>query len=319
MVNVSSRVFFLIGCGRSGTTSLSRILGTATNAVCLVEPSPNLNRECRDMIEGRLSNPRIVVELIRSRIDQTHAKGLIHGEKQLTLAPFIPTLHNAFECKFVLIHRDGREVVRSWLEWHNQMFGSVYRECTDPGPLTERAFKASAALPLDYDHADYSRPRPRSSDAFHGEWENLSRMEMCAWYWSFMNGLALDNLALIPRKDWMSIDYTTPDVDDILSIAKFLGLEGVHRSRVEEMLAARINSIRDRIGEIGKLPCWQDWPREEKERFARIAEPIMARLGYPRDFTSRSKPAWKLDTEAAVAVRALEDQDSGSLGSGGGQ
>ena len=48
---------FIVGCARSGTTSLLKAIGLSRQATCLVEPAPNLNIESREMLEGRLGDP----------------------------------------------------------------------------------------------------------------------------------------------------------------------------------------------------------------------------------------------------------------------
>jgi hypothetical protein len=273
-------VFFVTGCARSGTTSLCRILDEASNGVCLMEPDPKLNAESRDVIEGRLKNHDVVIDLIRPRVQTSLSAGVIHGEKNLTLVPLIPLLNDAFDCKFVFVIRDGREVVRSLIDWHNRMFGNIYRECEDVGELSNRALQNVADLPIELDAADYSRPRPLKGDPFYEEWMSLSRLEMCAWYWSFINNLAMKNLADIPRANWISLDYTSPSVKSIIEVADFLGLDGVKKDTVVDMLQRKINSLMDRIGEEEFYPHWEDWSEERKRSFNRIAEKTMVLLGY---------------------------------------
>jgi perosamine synthetase len=55
---IKARSFFILTCARSGSTSLSKILNEAENGVCKVEPAPNLNRETRLAMDGRLADPR---------------------------------------------------------------------------------------------------------------------------------------------------------------------------------------------------------------------------------------------------------------------
>lgn len=42
IAGVRKRLFLIVGCGQSGTTSLTRILNTTMNRECAVEPGPNL-------------------------------------------------------------------------------------------------------------------------------------------------------------------------------------------------------------------------------------------------------------------------------------
>lgn len=273
-------IFFVTGCARSGTTSLCRILDSASNSVCMLEPDPKFNKESRDMIDGHFETPELIIKTIRTRIVESHAKGLIHGEKNLTLIPFIPLLESNFRCKFIFVHRDGRKTVRSLLEWHNRLFGNIYRECSDIGECSETALKNAASLPIHLDTADYSRPRPNKNNPFYGNWMKLSRMEMCAWYWSEINMLAVTNLSKIPKDKWMAIDYSSPNTESIKGIIDFLGLEGISSDRIQNMLDSNINSIQNRTGEKRSYPVWDEWDEEEKDKFNYIANKTMKLLGY---------------------------------------
>src|SRR5688572_29337929 len=101
---------------------------------------PNLNAESRELIEGRLDNPhRVLAEQLMPRVAAALDDGAVHGEKNLTLGPFVPHLHTMLNCRFVWIVRDGRDVVRSLLNWHGEAFGNIYRECTEDDPLSDQA------------------------------------------------------------------------------------------------------------------------------------------------------------------------------------
>jgi len=275
------RCFFILSCARSGSTSLAQILDTAKNTLCATEPTPNLNYETREMMEGRLRNPRHVLEsTVVKRVRYNLNKVEIYGEKNVTYGPFIDLLYKLLGCKFVFIKRDGRDVVRSLNDWHERIFGTIYRECIELGNLSPLAVTNAAGLPVHLDTSDYSRPRPLPGTPFYNDWENFSRVEMCAYYWSYINDLYLNNLEKIPPEAWVDIDYTSPGADDILRVGEFLGLKGLSRRRIQTMLEKKINSLRDRIGEEKTFPEWQNWDSGLRRRFDRIAANTMQYMGY---------------------------------------
>ncbi len=245
---------------------------------------PNLNVETRLALDGRLTDQEIedcVEQLIVPRVSEGLLHTSVYGEKNLTYGPFVPALHSKLDCKFVFLSRDGRDVVRSFLDWHSCKFGTIYRECRETGDVTDDAFSVAASLPAHLDTSDYSRPRPLPTEPLYAEWEDLSRLEMCAYYWNRTNKIYLDQLAKIADSKWIHMDYTNPTAEDVMNVVRFLGLTGLGVDQVENMLAARINSLNDR-GIKGEriTPEWRDWPLEWRRRFDQFTAPMMKRLGY---------------------------------------
>jgi len=273
--------FFLLSSARSGSTSLAEILDSASNGACAVEPTPNLNREMRDMLEGRLPDPeRVVRETVVRRVNQQNREGLVYGEKNVTYGPFVPWLDQLLDARFVFLKRDGRDVVRSLINWHEQKFGNVYRECPQPGQLSREATQCAASLPVYKDSCDYSRPRPPKDNPLYSQWENLTRLEMCAYYWSRINRLYRENLSKISVADWIELDYTAPGVEDIFRVAEFLGIQGLSGETVGALLENRINSLNDRGSPEGVFPDWKYWDSGRRRRFDTLASGTMRELGY---------------------------------------
>jgi hypothetical protein len=285
--------FILAGVARSGTTSLARILDQASNGCCMVEPSPNLNVATRLMMEGRLEDPRrelsrTVVGRLKAHLAQPQG---IYGEKDVTYAPFIRMIYEETGCRFVFCYRDGRDVVRSLINWHDKKFGSVYRECAEAGDLNSAAISAAANLLIGLDTSDYSRPRPPEDSPAYIEWESWSRPEMCAYYWSTVNELYLKELGRLPPSAWISIDYTAPSVEAVLQVARFVGLEGLEGEAVQGALDRRINSLQDRGEKAERVyPKWTDWDGGLRRRFDQRASVAMASLGLYRNESERWKP-----------------------------
>jgi hypothetical protein len=246
-----------------------------------MEPAPNLNVESRDYMDGRLDHPhQVLAAHVAPRVAAVLDEGRIYGEKNVTLGAFVPELHELLRCRFVYLKRDGRDVVTSLMNWHNEGFGSIYRECAEQDDLSEVARAAVARLPVESDTSDYSRPRPRPGEPFHDEWARLSRFEMMAWYWAHVARLHTEHLARIPAGDWIAIDYTRPSAEDVARVFDFLGLKGFDRCRVDEMLRARINSVWDRFQLPARFPPWPQWGDDYRARFDRMAGEAMQTLGY---------------------------------------
>ena len=278
----AGRLFFVFGCPRSGTTSLCRILDRAENATCLLEPDPNLTIQCRQRFDGRLHDPAAALwTALAPRIERGLAEHAIYGEKNNTLAAFIPELQGLLHGKLLWVTRDGRETVASMHNWHREMFGNFYRECLDAEELSDRARAVLAQLPLEADASNYSRPRPGPQDPYYPRWPTMSRHEMLCWYWSFITQYTLDRLQAIPASRWRRVDYSAADLaEQVRAAVDFLGLRAVAAETIAPMLRSRVNSVADRTGTAQRLPTWHDWSSQEQEQFWTIAGGAMTRLGY---------------------------------------
>lgn len=284
-------IVFIIGCARSGTTSLCKILDTATNASFLCEPNPNLNTESRERLDGKLNNPKDVLRsVLDPRIEEGLAANKIYGEKNVTLTAFIPELYELYNCKFMYVIRDGREAINSMYYWHKEMFGNFYRECKENIDLSPFARYTINNLPVESDTADYSRPRPLPDDPYYDKWSDMSLHETLCWYWSHINNYALHMLSTIPRDNWIIVDYSSPDIgSQVQSAMEFAGLDGITRNTIDTMLASRINSLIERIGNDQLVTTWRDWSDKQLEQFGDICGSTMLGLGY-LSFNTRETP-----------------------------
>ncbi|MBI3444876.1 MAG: hypothetical protein HY055_05860 [Magnetospirillum sp.] len=299
--------YFIVGCGRSGTTSLVRILDKAANGICRSEPGPILGLESRLLREGRLDQPfAALTRTIAPRIADTLDQGLIYGEKNLTLPPFIPHLHALFRCRFVHVIRDGRDVVSSWLDWHDQVYGNIYRECREPGHLSPRAREWVATYPAAEDEYDTSRPRPLPNDPWHDLWPGMRRLEMLAWHWVRTNEDIIAGLDRLAPDHWRALDYSHVDTSRIMELIAFLGLTGLDAATVEAMLTAKINRLEEMAPDCVRFPAWGDWSETDKVAFDAIAHPTMRRLGYYPPGQGRYRPR--------DLVTAWPGDDAGSTG-----
>lgn len=275
------KMFFVFGCARSGTTSLCRIIDSAGNAKCLMEPTPNFNVESRNHLDGTLEEPyKCLMRVITKRAVPVVKGKELYGEKNNTLFAFIEELYELFEPKFVFVVRDGRAVVQSMLNWHNELFGNFYRECNDEGNLSTEAKKLISDLPRELDTANYSRPRPRPGDPYYEKWPTMKRHEMLSWYWNYVNNYVLDKFESVPAENKIILDYTNPLVDDIKRVFNFLRLEGFDPERVGGMLDKKINSLADRTDNHKIRKDWRDWTDDEFKSFFQIAGSAMKRLGF---------------------------------------
>jgi hypothetical protein len=270
-------MFFITSAPRSGSTSLATICNDSNNCKCLIEPHYDCRILSRDLMDGKVGRKEAIA-WIKKNIKPGPE---IYAEKDYVYAPLIPYLYEVFECDFVFIKRDGRDVVRSLINKHTQTNGSCYRECKEKMKLTKRAKKLSKRNLRTGDVADYCRPRPNSNDPLYSEWLDLSRMEMCAFYWTKINEIHLKELNLIPKNKWVTVDYSSKNLtDQIVDMVHFLGLKGLKKKKIKKRLDEKINSMKWRNIKDGDFPHWTKWGRENIKKFDRIAGSMMKELGY---------------------------------------
>lgn len=262
------RPFFVVSSARSGSTSLARILGSAHNAHFLSEPTPTLGRASREVREGRRDDQAALVsDVIGARL-QGAEPGRVYGEKNVTLAPFIPELVRQFDANIVHLVRDGREVVRSLLTWHMSLFGSIYREAASAEPLTTEARSAAARLSAADDESDYARHRPHGDTVDGRRWLDLDRFSMCAYYWRAANHEIRHQVETVDPALLHRLDYTRPSPTDVVALGDRLGLVGLTEAQVRESLDARINSVADRgVDAPLEFPEWTEWSSGLRDSF----------------------------------------------------
>jgi hypothetical protein len=233
------------------------------------------------MTEGKIVDPtNWIKKVILPSATAWLKKVDIYSEKDYVYGPLIPFLYKVFDCKFVFIKRDGRDVVKSMINQHEQLTGCCYRECKEPSKMTDKALKNHKRYEKN-DVCDYSRPRPSASHFLYEEWSELTRAEMCAFYWAKVNEIHLKELRKLPADKWFTVDYSSDNLSqNVLQMVDFLGLEGLDESKVVDLLNRKINSMLYRGASVGRYQHWSAWDANTAEKFYRIAGDVMKELGY---------------------------------------
>lgn len=268
--------FFIVGFVRSGSTALAEAFKCAAAAEVHVETAPKLLVEARQMLEGRLEDPARMLRDARSPlIESCRQRGVTFADKNASYMPFIPWLAgDIWNSKIVYFRRDGRDAVRSLMDWHSFKAKNIYIADEDvAGGVPQNP----ASDPWGY---FYLRPTP--GDPVFAEWKGMSRFEKCAWYWAEYNRQALASLSKLASDRWIEIDLsaTGSQLDRMAEIFSFLELEGFDAQEVGARLNGRINSLAHRLGIENKFPAWPDWDESLSASFDRYAGDMTRKLGY---------------------------------------
>ena len=265
-----SGIFFVIGAGRSGTTAMVNVLNEASNALVFSEQAPKLCIAARMHYEGVLPYPKEYIYKSKNpSIQEALKKGKVYGDKNFNYVYFVEELAEMWDCKFLFLARDGRDVVRSAIDFH------VTR-----GPGNHRyEDHQSYELAQPEDHFwDFSRIRPRMETEDFRKWRSFDDFEKFAWQWNAFNSLLLDKAEDIDSARYRWIDMNDLTVKTARQIYEFLGLEGFRKERIEKLLGSKIN--RTNLAKKTQFPNWKNWDEETTQKFDQIARPMMHKLKY---------------------------------------
>jgi hypothetical protein len=211
---------------------------------------------------GTLNNEKAGLELYKQRAGFiSNVKGSVYIESNLGYFGLIDILPAVFKNhKAVYIIRDGRDWVRSMMNW-----GEIY------GKKGIRRF-LSHKWPVASDI---------KGDAYASAWMNFSRFEKICWAWSRLNSFALD---AIPRNPNARLFY----FEDL-----FIGSERYkHLHELIHFVSDLPNIDVDRMGSTdgwleqkihkssNQFPGWKDWNEDQKKQFRAICGPLMEKLNY---------------------------------------
>lgn len=266
-------IFFIIGAFRSGTTAIAKIFDLAPNAAVHIEQPPKLSREARDLYDGRLTNPvEVLKKSKQNHIAAVLKKGLIYGDKNANYLPFIPYLLEIWNCKTALIIRDGRDVVRSMLEWEQVINSQFYKRHEDSNEFPLK--------PVEDDYWDYSLIRPKPDNPYYDKWKQMSHFEKLCWYWANYNRHMLTLASMFTKDKYKIIYIDRMNSSHIKDLYSFLNLSGFNEKQVDKLIRLKINTSVQR-GEVrNQIPSWRDWSDDWLKKFEKIAAPTMKKLGY---------------------------------------
>ncbi|MEO1019636.1 MAG: sulfotransferase, partial [Pseudomonadota bacterium] len=275
-------MFFIVGCGRSGTTAVAKLLDLDSKLDIQIEPLPYMAPENRAVSQGRQVDLSLAVDAFFSGIPCRIARknDPLYGEKHVTLGPFLNAINAACDAKFVFLHRDGRDVVRSWMDWHTLGFGSIYREAPIDPKLSDVARRTALNLPLDNDLNEISRHRDCTNAIDVFDWLNHDRFDMVTSMWSEVNRVHREQLASLPNDRVLTINMSHFGLKQAQELFSFLDRPCPSEKTMDPIIAGNINSTAERGFGDAVFPSWPDWDQIHRKRFTKLAGKEMTALGH---------------------------------------
>lgn len=247
----ATSLFFILGSGRSGTYWLSNLLNQNKNTVVFHEPDFSADCEVMSMAsqhpEGSATleyNHQFRKYRIARRIKQNSAD--IYGEVTGTLRHHCFALKTVFpKAEFMMLCRDGRDVIRSVMPWAHYTKGST------------------GAYNIE----------PVKGQRYFEQWKSMSRFEKMCWEWDHSYRILL---ACIPPHRIVHFERMTSEYDYFLG--KIVNVVGILVK--QEKWGIQFNTKEKNATQYFTYPHWKDWAVQEKNAFDRICGETMNRLGY---------------------------------------
>jgi len=246
-----SKLFFILGTGRSGTQLFSSLFSHADH--CLAFHEPNFMEDVGTMEEFRQKPKKCARYWERFRQYEIYKRwsaapealfyGEINGTIRYHAKAIIKTLPKA---KLFLVTRDGRGVVRSVMGWP-QFYG----------PESRGAY----ALP------------PLPNDPFQDKWDRMTRFEKICWSWQEANEFIMDS---VPEDQRIQLERISTDFEYFSEkLARPIGLSISH-----DVWREVVSKKSDNASKYYDFPAWDDWTPEQQEIFKQICGKTMSRLGH---------------------------------------
>jgi acetyltransferase-like isoleucine patch superfamily enzyme len=213
------KLFFIVGTGRCGTSSIAKTLTQHPNIICWHEPNFQLVR-----LSPAFAHHRMTREAVQNALRFIYTKTSVfptgfYGESDQKLSNLIEILNELFpNAQFLWLIRNAPDTVDSMYSrgWYSDRERRLIKFGYDEDPSEPwRKF--------------YAENRPNGAQIgvmSEVEWEGMPAFERNCWYWSYWNSLIEKQLLNIDKKRWMMIQLEEmgsrmKEVNERLGVADF--------------------------------------------------------------------------------------------------
>ncbi|MGF1626156.1 MAG: methyltransferase domain-containing protein [Alphaproteobacteria bacterium] len=285
-----TRPIFVVGSGRSGTAALARVLGSV--------PGVEMHHEylCTHIqpVSARYAMGRADVAEVRTVLDACHGAAIrlssagIWGDSSNKLSWIMPILAELYpDARYAHVVRDGRKVASSF-------FHKLADECYDDASVAALADWLDGRGVMPPPEKRYWWPLPQPGDSLHADFAGFDQFQRIAMHWAQVNAAVLAAEAALPAGmvARFRLEDLVAEEAELRRLFSFLGLP-YHTGHFAAL--RRPHNV--------NRP--EDTPLTEVQRgrFAELAGPMMARLGYG------GRPEYAMDYSPAAAPAAPAEDD----------
>lgn len=226
-------VAFAIGTGRCGTTFLHKLISGEPNvrsSHCRHPLTETFHRYCQ---WNKLPvDDEGFLQCMADGIQDDHRHGALSFESSPYLSLSIAPLFRRFDASFVFLVRDPVRVVESHLAkgWYD----APYVKSDDGTALGVQKTK----------HFHHFLGRIAPSDDTFNDWNHMSQVGKCAWYWATLNRAIRDQLKRVPDSNWIAQKLEELDYEAYLALTDHLNISSVlSRREFNKLSKSKPNSI----------------------------------------------------------------------------
>ena len=290
---IEKPTIIITSVGRTGTQFFAKFFqNILDDATCLHEPDilkigrgESILQQLKDsgfwnlLIRKSVSNWSLIEladQRLREKIDDKNAiksfyaqrahfittkKGKIYVESNSGYYGLIDLCSQTFKnYRIIYIIRDGRDWVRSWMNW-----GFMY----DKNWLLN---KISHSWPT---------AEEVPSDSFASSWKDMKRFEKICWAWTTLNSYAIEkinydkNAKIFLFEDIFKSHERYKNLEELVDFSiSSCDYEALYLNTANGWLDQKIHKS------IGDFPKWDQWSNEHKKTFDSICGKLMQDLGY---------------------------------------
>jgi hypothetical protein len=213
-------------------------------------------------VRGTLSYAEAVRRVLSQRGEFVRSRpGAVYVEASIGYYGLIDVLRDVYRhCRVVYVIRDGRDWVRSHMNW-GQMYGKGKIRS-----LIAHTWPAACEIP---------------DDPYRARWQSLSRFERICWAWVRLNGYALGTVEESPYASVFRFEDVFHSEDRYRHLADLVRF-ATALPYVAQFATSSLEGWLDRQIHTSspQFPSWEGWSMEQRQQFETICGPLMRELNY---------------------------------------
>jgi hypothetical protein len=216
-------------------------------------------------VRGELGYAEAVQQVLSQREEFVRSRsGSVYVEANIGYYGLIDVLRDVYEhCRIVYIIRDGRDWIRSHINW-GQMYGKGKIRS-----MFAHTWPAASNM---------------KDDPYRLQWKSMSRFERLCWAWVRLNEYALGTIQENPNARVFRFEDVFQSRDRYQHLADLVRFSTMFPN-TETITTGSLEGWPDRQihKSVTRFPLWEEWSTEQKGQFKAICGLLMKKLDYEFD------------------------------------